>query len=129
MLGDDGVGESRLIDPENGDRVVLDRRTGGRLVDAWAGASLVRVGPRGYQELIMLHGLTEIALLPSDPGSVTDTGIILDDQHPRRLRWGPAGDEMRLYHPAKLYDVDSPEGYVRAWSAATTAVNMRGWLR
>ena len=114
MLGDDGVGESCLIDPENGDRIVLDRRTGGRLVDAWAGASLVRVGPRGYQELIMLHGLTEIALLPSDPGSVTDTGIILDDQQPRRLRWGPSGDEMRLYHPAKLYDADSPQGYVRA---------------
>jgi dipeptidyl aminopeptidase/acylaminoacyl peptidase len=84
------------------------------LVDAWAGASLVRVGPRGYQELIMLHGLTEIALLPSDPGSVTDTGVILDDQQPRRVRFGPTGDEMRLYLPAKTYDVNSPEGYVRA---------------
>ena len=26
---------------------MLDRRSGGRLVDAWAGASLVRLGPRG----------------------------------------------------------------------------------
>jgi dipeptidyl aminopeptidase/acylaminoacyl peptidase len=113
-LGEDGVGQSCLIDPADGDRIVLDRRSGGRLVDAWAGASLVRVGPRGYQELILLHGLTEIALLPSDPGSVTDTGIILDDQNPRRIRCGPTGDEMRLYLPANTYDVNSPEGYVRA---------------
>ena len=74
----------------------------------------MRVGPRGYQELILLHGLTEIALLPSDPGSVTDIGFILDDQQPRRIRSGLTGDEMRLYYPANAYDVNSPEGYVRA---------------
>ena len=84
-------GSSCLIDPADGNRIVLDRRSGGRLVDAWAGASLVRVGPRGFHELIMLHGLTEIALLPSDPGSVTDTGVILDDRQPRRIRYGPDG--------------------------------------
>ena len=114
LMGEDGVGQSCLIDPANGDRIVLDRRSGGRLVDAWGGASLVRVGPRGYQELILLHGLTEIALLPSDPGSTTDVGVILDDHQPRRIRFGPTGEEMRLYHPAKTYDVNSPEGYVRA---------------
>ena len=113
-MGEDGVGESCLIDPANGDRIVLDRRSGGRLVDAWAGASLVRVGPRGYQELILLHGLTEIALLPSDPGSTTDVGVILDDHHPRRIRYGPTGEETRLYHPAKTYGVNSTKGYVRA---------------
>ena len=114
LLGEDGMGQSCLIDPADGNRIVLDRRSAGRLVDAWAGASLVRVGPRGYQELIMLHGLTEIALLPSDPGSVTDIGVILDDHQPRRVRFGPSGDEMRLYNPAKMYEVNSPEGYVRA---------------
>src|SRR6201998_459933 len=114
LLGDDGVGQSCLIDPVDGSRVVLDRRSGGRLVDAWACVSLVRVGPRGYQDLIMLHGLTEIALLPSDPGSVTDTGVILDDQQPRRIRCGPTGEEMHLYLPARMYDANSPEGYVRA---------------
>ena len=62
----------------------------------------------------MLHGLTEIALLPSDPGSVTDIGVILDDHQPRRIRYGPTGEETRLYHPANDYDVNSPEGYVRA---------------
>lgn len=36
--------------------------------DARAGAALVPVGPRGYYELILLHGLTEMALLPSNPG-------------------------------------------------------------
>jgi dienelactone hydrolase len=114
LLGEDGLGQSCLIDPADGGRIVLDRRSGGRLVDAWAGASLVRVGPRGYQELILLYGLTEIALLPSDPGSVTNIGVILDDQQPRRIRCGPTGDEMRLYLPANAYDVNSPEGYVRA---------------
>jgi len=114
LMGEDGVGASCLIDPATGDRIVLDRRSGGRLVDAWAGASLIRVGPRGYQELILLHGLTEIALLPSDPGSTTNVGVILDDHQPRRIRCGPAGDEMRLYYPAKNYDASSPQGYVRA---------------
>jgi dienelactone hydrolase len=114
LMGEDGVGESCLIDPADGNRIVLDRRSGGRLVDAWAGASLVRVGPRGYHELLMLHGLTEIGLLPSDPGSTTDTGIILDDHYPRRIRSGPTGEEIWLYYPAKTYDVNSPEGYVRA---------------
>ena len=86
LTGEDGVGSSCLIDPADGTTTILDRRSGGRLVDAWAGAVLVRVGPRGYRDLIMLRGLTEIALLPYDPGSTTDTGVILDDSNPRRLR-------------------------------------------
>jgi hypothetical protein len=101
LTGEDGVGSSCLIDPSDGTTVVLDRRSGGRLVDAWAGVSLVRVGPRGYRDLIMLRGLTEIALLPYDPGSTTDAGIILDDHHPRRLRAGrlcPRPDPQRERH-------------------------------
>lgn len=114
LTGDDGVGSSCLIDPATGDTVVLDRRSGGRLVDAWAGASLVRVGPRGYRDLIMLRGRTEIALLPYDPGSTTDTGIILDDHSPRRLRSGLDGELTELYQPATSYGLNSTEGYVRA---------------
>ena len=101
LTGDDGVGSSCLIDPADGTTTILDRRSGGRLVDAWAGAALVRVGPRGYRDLIMLRGLTEIALLPYDPGSTTDTGVILDDQGPRRLRSGLEGEQFELYQPAK----------------------------
>ncbi|CAA0130779.1 Dipeptidyl aminopeptidase BIII [Mycolicibacterium vanbaalenii] len=114
LTGEDGVGSSCLIDPSAGTTTVLDRRSGGRLVDAWAGASLIRVGPRGYRDLIMLRGLTEIALLPYDPGSTTDTGVILDDHTPRRLRSGPEGELLELYHPAKEYGVNSTDGYVRA---------------
>jgi len=114
LTGDDGVGSSCLINPADGTTVVLDRRSGGRLVDAWAGASLVRVGPRGYRDLIMLRGLTEIALLPYDPGSTTDTGIILDDHTPRRLRAGLEGELNELYPPAKTYGLNSTEGFVRA---------------
>ena len=62
----------------------------------------------------MLRGLTEIALLPSDPGSTTDVGVILDDHNPRRLRCGPDGEVTRLYHPAKTYGLNSTRGYVRA---------------
>lgn len=114
LTGEDGVGSSCLIDPSGQTSIVLDRRSGGRLVDAWAGASLVRVGPRGYRDLIMLRGLTETALLPYDPGSTTDTGIILDDRSPRRLRSGPEGEVLELYQPAKEYGLNSTEGYVRA---------------
>jgi dipeptidyl aminopeptidase/acylaminoacyl peptidase len=114
VTGEDGVGQSTLIDPESGGVRVLDRRSSGRLVDAWAGSALIRIGPRGYRDLIMLHGNVEIALLPADPGSTTDAGVILDDHHPRRLRWGPAVDQVRLYHPSHTYPVNSGEGYVRA---------------
>lgn len=114
LTGDDGVGSSCLINPADGATTILDRRSGGRLVDAWAGVALVRVGPRGYRDLIMLRGLTEIALLPYDPGSTTDTGVILDDQGPRRLRAGLEGETFELYQPAKVYGPDSTDGYVRA---------------
>jgi acetyl esterase/lipase len=109
LTGEDGVGRSCLIDPADGDCTVLDRRSGARLVDAWAGASLIRVGPRGHREMVMLHGDTEIALLPYDPGSVTAYGAILDDHHPRRLRYGPTGELSRLYNPGVGAD-----GYFRA---------------
>ncbi|MDT5006749.1 MAG: hypothetical protein QOJ24_3925 [Mycobacterium sp.] len=114
LTGEDGIGSSCLIDPADGTTTILDRRSGGRLVDAWAGAVLVRVGPRGYRDLIMLRGLTEIALLPYDPGSTTDTGVILDDQHPRRLRAGLEGEMFELYQPAKIYGPNATQGYVRA---------------
>jgi dipeptidyl aminopeptidase/acylaminoacyl peptidase len=113
LTGDDGVGSSCLIDPADGATTVLDRRSGGRLVDAWAGVALVRVGPRGYRDLIMLRGYTEIALLPYDPGSTTDNGIILDDHTPRRLRAGLEGERTALYQPAGVYD-NTTDGYVRA---------------
>jgi pimeloyl-ACP methyl ester carboxylesterase len=114
LTGEDGVGSSCLIDPADGTTTILDRRSGGRLVDAWAGAVLVRVGPRGYRDLIMLRGLTEIALLPYDPGSTTDTGVILDDRHPRRLRSGLEGETFELYQPAHVYGPNTTQGYVRA---------------
>ena len=47
LTGEDGVGQSCLIDPADGTVTVLDRRSGGRLVDAWAGSVLIRVGPAG----------------------------------------------------------------------------------
>lgn len=114
LTGEDGVGTSCLIDPATGEMTVLDRRSSGRLVDAWSGVALVRVGPRGYRDLIMLRAGIETVLLPYDPGSTTDTGIILDDHLPRRLRTGLEGELTERYQPATSYDEDSTEGYVRA---------------
>ena len=75
----------------------------------------MRVGPRGYRDLIMLRGLTEIALLPYDPGSTTDTGVILDDQHPRRLRCGSGRRDVRAVSAgARSTGRTAPNGYVRA---------------
>ncbi|MCV6983001.1 S9 family peptidase [Mycolicibacterium pulveris] len=114
LTGEDGVGTSCLIDPATGEMTVLDRRSSGRLVDAWSGVALVRVGPRGYRDLIMLRAGIETVLLPYDPGSTTDTGIILDDHLPRRLRAGLEGELTERYQPATIFDEDSTEGYVRA---------------
>ena len=114
LTGDDGVGMSCLIDPATRQRLMLDRRSAGRLVDAWAGSALIRVGPRGYRDLLMLRGRTEFALLPYDPGSTTDAGVILDDHGPRRLRRGIEGDATMLYTPAHLLGANSSEGFVRA---------------
>jgi acetyl esterase/lipase len=115
VTGEDGVGASVLIDPATGVREVLDRRSAGRLVDSWSGSTLVRVGPRGYRDLLLLRGRTEISLLPYDPGSTTDAGYILDDHMPRRLRSGPDGEETSLYQPATAYGDDTAgRGFVRA---------------
>ena len=125
LTGEDGIGQSTLIGPADGAVTVLDRRSGGRLVDAWAGAALIRVGPRGYRELIMRRGSTEIALLPSDPGSSTETGVILDDHTPRRLRCGPDGDRTALYQPGQyvraLLRSDNGARYTRLLEVTVTA--------
>ncbi|WP_245687914.1 alpha/beta hydrolase family protein [Rhodococcus phenolicus] len=77
---DQGVAESRLIDPQTLESVVLDRRVGGHLVDSWGGSALLRVGPRGHRELLLLRADgSRTPLLPADFGSTTDAGVILDD--------------------------------------------------
>ncbi|WP_127784851.1 prolyl oligopeptidase family serine peptidase [Rhodococcus sp. X156] len=90
----DGVAEARLVDPHTQAVQVLDRRRGGHLVDSWDGTALLRVGPRGDRELLMLRGGAALPLLPRDPGSTTDVGILLDERHspgrPEKYRWnGP----------------------------------------
>jgi len=77
---EEGVAESRLIDPQTLESVVLDRRVGGHLVDSWDGSALLRVGPRGHRELLLLRADgSRTPLLPTDFGSTTDAGVILDD--------------------------------------------------
>ena len=85
---EEGVSEARLVNPHTQAALVLDRRVGGRLVDAWRGdagdgSSLLRVGPRGNRELLLLRGDAKTPLLPADPGSSSEVGIILDDHYER----------------------------------------------
>ncbi|GAA4395134.1 S9 family peptidase [Tsukamurella soli] len=79
--GADGVSEAQLIDPQTQETTVLDRRMGARLVDSWNGAALLRVGPRGYRELLLIRDGRMQPLLPADPGSTTDAGVLLDFEH------------------------------------------------
>lgn len=79
-VGADGITEGRLVDPVTGDYVVLDRRTDSVLVSAEAGHALMRVGPRGSRELLLVRpDGTWLPLLPPEPGATTDAGIILRD--------------------------------------------------
>lgn len=76
----DGITEARLVDPDTGDYTVLDRRTDSLLVSAEAGHALMRVGPRGSRELLLVRpDGTWQPLLPPEPGAMTDAGTILRD--------------------------------------------------
>ncbi|HYN29193.1 MAG TPA: alpha/beta fold hydrolase [Dermatophilaceae bacterium] len=110
----DGDGEARLVDPRSGVVTVLDRRPLGHVVDVWAGSVLLRVGPRGDRALHLLRAGRELPLLPRDPGSVTDAGVLLDDHRPRRLLLGAPGAGARRYLPATWDAPGRFEGYVRA---------------
>ncbi|KAB1503957.1 S9 family peptidase [Corynebacterium sp. 320] len=74
----DGVSEARLVDPENSRSVVMDRRLDSMLVASEAGYCLMRVGPRGNRELLLVTPDGQwMPLLPPEPGATTDRGVIL----------------------------------------------------
>lgn len=80
-VGADGITEGRLVDPDTGDYVVLDRRTDSLLVSAEAGHALMRVGPRGSRELLLVKpDGTWLPLLRPEPGAMTDAGTILREE-------------------------------------------------
>ncbi|MDL9944874.1 prolyl oligopeptidase family serine peptidase [Gordonia sp. ABSL11-1] len=82
----DGTAHGLRVHPGTATTMTLDVRVGGALVDSWKGATLVRVGPRGYRDMLLLRRrvdspseeVTMTPLLPNDPGAVTDHGYILD---------------------------------------------------
>lgn len=108
----DGRGESRRVDPSTSEVTVIDRRAEGRLIDSWAGVSLVRIGPRGARSLRLLWAGEDTALLPDDPGSVSDEAVLLDDHHARRMTSHHALG--RRLPPHTEADGTGREGYVRA---------------
>ena len=109
----DGLAAAQLVDPRTGRITLVDRRAGARLVDSWAGSTLVRVGPRGSRSLVLLRGGIEVPLFPPDPGSTTDPGVILDDHKKMRLIHVSGEAKTRLYRPSKHYGFDSTRGFVR----------------
>lgn len=82
----DGTAHSLRVHPARGITEVLDVRVGGALIDSWKGATLLRVGPRGYRDMLLLRRPADrpdddaeiTALLPNDPGAVSSLGHILD---------------------------------------------------
>ncbi|MGP6173057.1 alpha/beta hydrolase family protein [Corynebacterium sp. A21] len=75
-----GVTEARLVDPRNSTMEVLDRRTDSLLIAAEQRHALMRVGPRGSRELLLVTPEGKwLPLLPPDPGSITEAGTFLSD--------------------------------------------------
>lgn len=108
----DGVGEARVVDPQDGTPIVLDRRPGGRLLDAWSSTCLVRVGPRCDRSLRLLRGGREMAIFADDPGSTSDPAVILDDHRPVRRPAALGGGDDQLW-PATAYPPEDNLGYLR----------------
>lgn len=105
----DGVAHALIVDPHDQSVVDLDARIGGYLVDSWKGAALLRVGPRGYREMLLLRRESFTPLLPNDPGASTDQGVILDQgyEHASLLFPGPC-------LPGQDHDLDSVQALVRS---------------
>ncbi len=85
----DGLAEGRLVDPWTGEVEIVDRRMAGALVHALDGVALFRVGARGHRELLRIAPDGRWwPLLPTDTGSTTDAGEVLDaggDGRPVRM--------------------------------------------
>lgn len=77
-VGEDGKMEARVVSPSSGSHRVLDRRADSVLVAAEEGFALVRVGPRGNRELLLVRpDGSWLPLLPPEPGASTEAGRIL----------------------------------------------------
>lgn len=100
-IDDAGVAEGRVLSASTQESQVVDRRVGGQLAHVRDGVALFRVGSRGHRELLRVDvGGAWWPLLPPDPGSTTDAGVVLDsgrdsgvmralvrsDHHGERLR-------------------------------------------
>ena len=115
-IDQDGTSHALRVHPGTGTTLTLDQRVGSVLIDSWKGATLVRVGPRGYHDMLLLRRhpesgddeITMTPLLPQDPGAITDQGYLLDQGFDHSsLVFVPAPNE-----PAR--DLDSVQALVRS---------------
>jgi dipeptidyl aminopeptidase/acylaminoacyl peptidase len=105
----DATAHALMVDPLTRDVTDLDARVGGHLVDSWKGAALLRVGPRGYREMLLLRRDCVIPLLPNDPGASTDQGVILDQGFEHASLLFPGGGLA-----GRDRDLDSVQALVRS---------------
>ncbi len=108
-IAPDGTAHALRVHPATGAMSVLDVRTGGALIDSWSGATVVRVGPRGYRDLLLIRRGQVNQLLPNDPGATSDAAVILDQgfAHPSLVFPSPA-------HAHQIRDLDSVQLLARS---------------
>lgn len=136
----EGVTVARSVDPSTGTFRVLDRRTDSLLVAAEGGHALMRVGPRGSRELLLIPPEGRwLPLLSPDPGAMTERGVILPQagagedelaiivcsdhggERQRVLRLGVTGDRVGVTELIANPDADVDE-FVISEDCSTAAV-------
>lgn len=82
ILGANGTGESRLVDPRTLEHRVVDKSRLGKLTDICNGAILLRTGRRGQHRLLFRQADREVYLYPPERDSVTDNGRLFHARDP-----------------------------------------------
>ena len=99
-VASNGMAEARLVNPNSSRYQVMDRRLDSLLVASEAGYCLMRVGPRGNRELLLVTPSGRwIPLLPPEPGAATEVGRILpivDDHLVVLVVTDHGGDRKRI---------------------------------
>ena len=140
----DGVTEARSVNPRTNTFRLLDRRHDSMLVAAEGGHALMRVGPRGSRELLLVFPDGRwLPLLPPDPGSMTEKGVILpvavddddlsiiiisdhEQERSRLLRLGVKGEQVTQTELLASADADVEEFVISEDCSTVAALFVSG---